>query len=76
MQPTISHFQIIRPQFVKPQSELNTWLTECHLQAEKNSSGDHTRINTLLNRYVVKDSQISKRAFECADIENIDTWNM
>ncbi len=75
MQPTLSNFQIIRPPYEKPQSELNTWLTECHLQAEKNSSGDHARISTLLNRYAVKDSQISKRAFECADIENIDTWN-
>lgn len=75
MQSTLSNFQIIRPQFEKPQSWLNRWLTECHLQAEKNFSADYTRISTLLNRYVVKESQISKRAFDCADIENIDTWS-
>lgn len=75
MQPTLSNFQIIRPPYEKPQAELNRWLTECHLQAEDKFSGDNSRINILFNRYVVKESQISKRAFECADIENLNTWN-
>lgn len=75
MQPTLSHFQIIRPPYEKPQAELNRWLTACHLQAEENFSGDNSRINTLFNRYVVKESQISKRAFECPDIESLNAWN-
>ena len=74
MQPTLTNFQIIRPPFEKPQAELNRWLTECHLKAEENFAGDFTRLNSLFNRYVVKESQISKRSFECPDVESLDGW--
>lgn len=75
MQPTLSHFQIIRPPFEKSQSYLNQWLAECHLQAEESLSGDNSRVNVLLNRYAVKESQIYKRAFECADVDKPEAWN-
>ncbi len=74
MQTVLARFQIIRPPYEKSQALLNAWLTECHIQAEQSFSGKESRLSPLFNRYAVKETQISKRAFECADVESLSGW--
>lgn len=74
MQPILTGFQNIKPPFEKSQTELNHWLTECHIRAEQTKSANGERLSTLFSRYAISEKRISKRAFECGDIQTLDGW--
>ncbi len=74
MHTILTNFQMIKPPHEKKQAVLNKWLTDCHLRAEQARTGSAERISSLFSRYTVKESQISKRSFECADILEDEVW--
>ncbi|MEK6628168.1 MAG: 3-oxoacyl-[acyl-carrier-protein] synthase III C-terminal domain-containing protein [Bdellovibrionota bacterium] len=71
--PILTNIQMIQPPYEKTQDELNDWLTECHIKAEKNSS-EAERLKILFKRYLIKPTQIAKRSFECPDITDMNSW--
>ena len=75
MKPILTDFQVIKPPHEKSQKELNEWLTQCHIVAEQFKSKDEKQLKSFFNRYAVKPTQVSKRYFECSDIENSKTWD-
>ncbi len=70
----LSHFEVIKPKFRVPQKDLIDWLIKAHLNAERiNHAGSPhesqiQRIEKILHRYAVTESQISARYIESDDV--------
>ncbi len=70
----LNDFFQVNPKNQLDQKTLVEWTNQCHLQAEKlnpNSSLDEKELGTLkkiFERYAVKETQVSKRYFECHDV--------
>jgi predicted naringenin-chalcone synthase len=71
----LGDFQTMKPPFERPQSELVTWITRCHQAAATEAKLDARLIEKLFRRYSVSAEKISRRSFECADLESFEGWS-
>jgi predicted naringenin-chalcone synthase len=65
-------FESILPLYHLPQSALNSWLLKAHARAanlEGKREEDIFQLERLLDRFCIKESQISQRYFECPDVD-------
>lgn len=78
--PVIGHFKNIKPPYERSQSELVSWTTRCHQESlqylsEQSAPLSSDQVEKFFRRYAVSPEKISKRSFECPDIESFEDWS-
>ncbi len=69
----LSNFTVILPANKLSQTDLNTWIKNCHIKAEglkpqsTYSENDLNTLSKLFDRYAVKETQIAYRYLETSD---------
>lgn len=71
----LSNFEVILPKNRTKQSELNAWIRDAHVKAEKlntsspSSEEERLKLAKLFDRYAIKDNQIAERYLETSDMQ-------
>ena len=63
----LNNFKIINPATVATQSQLIKWITDCHIEAQKNSSAGSTEISEKIE-LLFKNFRANERLILCLSV--------